>query len=234
VYENLLTAIDLPNPKPGESAEVIITSGSDQSLVYDRKTIYEAPLPVQSLEVKQVASRTLYATWKPASTIQSYKIVITPAVGAPIVIETKDPQFKIQTAPNLKFVFEVIAVGAGELESNAINKTAFVSKGKVVTSLLSINQPKSSKLLQSSSADKLTTFAATLEPVSSVLCTGAATSKSGISSALAAASKVCAQLQKANPEVYVKSISKIAPVSSNSKLKSNYVVDISIVIKPIT
>lgn len=234
VYENLLTAIDLPNPKPGESAEVIITSGSDQNLVYDRKTIYEAPLPVQSLEVKQVASRTLYATWKPASTIQSYKIVITPAVGAPIVIETKDPQFKIQTAPNLKFVFEVIAVGAGELESNAINKTAFVSKGKVVTSLLSINQPKSSKLLQSSSADKLTTFAATLEPVSSVLCTGAATSKSGISSALAAASKVCAQLQKANPEVYVKSISKIAPVSSNSKLKSNYVVDISIVIKPIT
>jgi uncharacterized repeat protein (TIGR02543 family) len=234
VYENLLTAIDLPNPKPGESAEVIITSGSDQSLVYDRKTIYEAPLPVQSLEVKQVASRTLYATWKPASTIQSYKIVITPAVGAPIVIETKDPQFKIQTAPNLKFVFEVIAVGAGELESNAINKTAFVSKGKVVTSLLSINQPKSSKLLQSSSADKLTTFAATLEPVSSVLCTGAATSKAGISSALAAASKVCAQLQKANPEVYVKSISKIAPVSSNSKLKSNYVVDISIVIKPIT
>ena len=79
----------------------------------------------------------------------------------------------------------------------------------------------------------MTTFAATLEPVSSVLCTGAATSKAGISSALAAASKVCAQLQKANPEVYVKSISKIAPVSSNSKLKSNYVVDISIVIKPI-
>jgi hypothetical protein len=40
VYENLSSAMEVPNPKPGESAEISVVSVADQALVYDRKTIY--------------------------------------------------------------------------------------------------------------------------------------------------------------------------------------------------
>ena len=233
VYENLSSAMEVPNPKPGESAEISVVSVADQALVYDRKTIYQAPLPVQALVIKQVASKTLSATWKPASSVVGYRVFITPVVGAQIVIETKDAQFKVETAPGQKYSFEVVSVGAGGLEASALKKSASVSLTKVVTSLIRVYQPISTRSFSNFSTQLLTTFASTLEPVSSILCTGTSANKKGTEFALAAASKVCAQLQKANPEVYVKSISKIAPVSSNSKLKSNYVVDISIVIKPI-
>lgn len=233
LYENISTGFEVPNPKPGESKEITIVSVEDQKIVYDTRTIYQAPLPVQSLVIKQVASKTLTATWKPSSTVQGYKIIITPTVGAPIVIETKDPQFKVQTAPGQKYSFNVVAIGAGGLEASALNKVASVSMGKVVTSLLEVSQPISMKSFNAAATNKLKTFAATLEPVSSILCTGSTATKTGAKSALSAASRACAELQRANPEVFVKAISKVTPVRSNAKLKGNYVVDISIVIKPV-
>jgi hypothetical protein len=233
LYENISTGFEVPNPKPGESKEIAIVSVEDQKVIYDTRTIYQAPLPVQSLVIKQVASKTLTATWKPSSTVQGYKVIITPTIGAPIVIETKDPQFKVQTAPGQKYSFDVVAVGAGGLEAGALNKVASVSMGKVVTSLLEVSQPISMKSFNAAASNKLKTFAATLEPVSSILCTGSTATKTGAKSALAAASRACAELQRANPEVFVKAISKVTPVRSNAKLKGNYVVDISIVIKPV-
>ena len=233
LYENISTGFEVPNPKPGESKEITIVSVEDQKIVYDTRTIYQAPLPVQSLVIKQVASKTLTATWKPSSTVQGYKIIITPTVGAPIVIETKDPQFKVQTAPGQKYSFDVVAIGAGGLEASALNKVASVSMGKVVTSLLEVSQPISMKSFNAAATNKLKTFAATLEPVSSILCTGSTATKAGAKSALSAASRACAELQRANTEVFVKAISKVTPVRSNAKLKGNYVVDISIVIKPV-
>jgi uncharacterized repeat protein (TIGR02543 family) len=234
LYENISNEFEVPNPKPGESKEITLVSVEDQSVVYDTKIIYQPPLPVQSLVIKQVASKTLTATWKPSSTVQGYKVIITPTVGAPIVIETKDPQFKVQTAPGQKYSFDVVAVGAGGLEAGALTKFASVSMGKVVTSLLEVSQPISMKSFKAGASNRLKTFAATLEPVSSVLCTGSTATKTGAKSALAAASRACAELQRANPEVFVKAISKVTPVRSNVKLKGNYVVDISIVIKPVT
>ena len=234
LYENISTGFEVPNPKPGESKEITIVSVEDQKVIYDTRTIYQAPLPVQFLVIKQVASKTLTATWKPSSTVQGYKVIITPTVGAPIVIETKDPQFKVQTAPGQKYSFDVVAVGAGGLEASALNKVASVSMGKVVTSLLEVSQPISIKSFNADASNKLKTFAATLEPVSSILCTGSTATKAGAKLALNAASRACAELQRANPEVFVKAISKVTPVRSNAKLKRNYVVDISIVIKPIS
>ena len=233
LYENISNEFEVPNPKPGESKEITLVSVEDQSVVYDTKIIYQPPLPVQSLVIKQVASKTLTATWKPSSTVQGYKVIITPTVGAPIVIETKDPQFKVQTAPGQKYSFDVVAVGAGGLEAGALTKFASVSMGKVVTSLLEVSQPISMKSFNAGASNRLKTFAATLEPVSSILCTGSTATKTGAKSALAAASRACAELQRANPEVFVKAISKVKPVRSNAKLKGNYVVDISIVIKPV-
>ena len=233
LYENISTGFEVPNPKPGESKEITIVSVEDQKVIYDTRTIYQAPLPVQSLVIKQIASKTLTATWKPSSTVQGYKVIITPTIGAPIVIETKDPQFKVQTAPGQKYSFDVVAVGAGGLEAGALNKVASVSMGKVVTSLLEVSQPISMKSFNAAASNKLKTFAATLEPVSSILCTGSTATKTGAKSALAAASRACAELQRANPEVFVKAISKVTPLRSNAKLKGNYVVDISIVIKPV-
>lgn len=234
LYENISTGFEVPNPKPGESKEITIVSVEDQKVIYDTRTIYQAPLPVQFLVIKQVASKTLTATWKPSSTVQGYKVIITPTIGAPIVIETKDPQFKVQTAPGQKYSFDVVAVGAGGLEASALNKVASVSMGKVVTSLLEVSQPISMKSFNAAATNKLKTFAGTLEPVSSILCTGSTATKAGAKSALAAASRACAELQRANTEVFVKAISKVTPVRSNANLKRNYVVDISIVIKPIS
>lgn len=232
-YENISNEFEVPNPKPGESKEITLVSVEDQNVILDTKTIYQPPLPVQSLVIKQVASKTLSATWKPASSVEGYRVIITPTIGAPIVIETKDPQFKVQTAPGQKYSFDVVAVGAGGLEAGALSKFASVSMGKVVTSLLEVSQPISTKTFNTSASSKLKTFAATLEPVSSILCTGSTATKAGAKSALAAASRACAELQRENPEVFVKAISKVTPVSSNAKLKGNYVVDISIVIKPV-
>lgn len=234
LYENISTEFEVPNPKPGESKEITIVSVEDQKVIYDTRTIFQAPLPVQSLVIKQIASKTLTASWKPSSTVQGYKVIITPTIGAPIVIETKDSQFKVQTAPGQKYSFDVVAIGAGGLEAGALNKIASVSMGKVVTSLLEVSQPISTKSFNAAASNKLKTFAATLEPVSSILCTGSTATKTGAKSALAAASRACAELQRANPEVFVKAISKVTPVRSNAKLKGNYVVDISIVIKPVS
>ena len=233
LFENISAGFEVANPKPGESKEITLVSVEDQKVIYDTKTIYQPPLPVQSLVIKQVASKTLTASWKPSSTVQGYRVIITPTIGAPIVIETKDPQFKVQTAPGQKYSFDVVAIGAGGLEANALNKVASVSMGKVVTSLLEVSQPISMKSFNAAASNKLKIFATTLEPVSSILCTGSTATKNGAKSALAAASRACAELQRANPEVFVKAISKVTPVRSNAKLKGNYVVDISIVIKPV-
>jgi hypothetical protein len=77
-------------------------------------------------------------------------------------------------------------------------------------------------------------FAKTLEPDSSILCSGSASSSAGRAAALAAASRACATLQQSHPEIFVKPVATVVSIKGNPRLAKNYIVGISVVIKPIS
>ena len=232
-FENVSNSLEIPNPKPGESKQIVITRPGQPDQILWTKTIYQAPLSAQNLAVKQMTNKSLQVTWKPSSTVVGYRVVITPTVGAPVIVDTTDPKFAVQTAPGQKYTFEVIAIGAGGLESGTISKSASLSTGKVVTPLLEVAQTIQAKAFTQNAKTKLAVFAKTIAPDSSILCTGSASSSAGRASAFAAASRACATLQQANPEIFVKPVATIVSTMKNPKVRKSYVVGISVVIKPI-
>jgi hypothetical protein len=232
-FENVSNSLEIANPKPGESKQIVITSPGEPDQILETKTIYQAPLSAQNLAVKQMTNKSLQVTWKPSSTVVGYRVVITPTVGAPVIVDTTDPKFAVQTASGQRYTFEVIAIGAGGLESGTISKSASLSTGRVVTPLLQVAQTIKAKAFTQNTKVKLAEFAKTIAPDSSILCTGSASSSAGRASALAAASRACATLQQANPEIFIKPVVTIVSVKKNPKVRKSYVVGISVVIKPI-
>jgi hypothetical protein len=98
---------------------------------------------------------------------------------------------------------------------------------------LEVSQTIQAKAFTQKTKVKLAEFAKTIAPDSSILCTGSASSSAGRASALAAASRACATLQQANPEIFVKPVATIVSTQKNPKVRKSYVVGISVVIKPI-
>jgi len=232
-FENVSNFLVIADPKPGESTQIVIINPGQPNQILETKSIYRAPLSAQNIVVKEISKKSLQVTWQPSSTVVGYRVVITPTVGAPVIVETIDPKFAVQTAPGQKYTFEVIAIGAGRLESETISKSASLSTGKVMRPLLVVTQTIKAKAFTQNTKFKLAEFAKTIAPDSSILCTGSASSSSRRASAFAAASRACATLQQANPEIFIKPVSTIVSTKKNPKVRNSYVVGISVVIKPI-
>ena len=233
-YENVNNSLVIANPKPGESKQIVISDPAKPDQILETKTIYQAPLAAQNLTIKQITSKSLQVAWRPTSTVIGYRVVITPTVGAPVIVDTTDPKFAVQTAPGQRYTFEVIAIGAGGLESGTISMSASLTTGKVETPLLEVSQTIRAKAFTQKTKVKLNEFAKTIAPDSSILCTGSASSSAGRASALAAASRACTTLQQANPEIFVKPVAKIVSEKKNPRVKKSFIVGISVVIKPIS